>query len=269
MGKTKNNDLEKIRHSSAHVMADAVKRLYPGVKMGIGPAIEDGFYYDFDFSECGKTGEITGDFLTPEDLPAIEKQMREIIQSKLPFKHRQISRQEAVELFTKEKETYKLELIEDLQDENITIYTHGDFTDLCRGPHVENTGEIGAFRLFSVAGAYWKGSEKNPMLQRIYGTAFRDKKELDEYLRLREEALKRDHRKLGKELGLFTFSEKVGSGLPLFTPKGAFIRNKIEETNLLEERGQTINSHTAKIKFKPFEIKTFVCRSVKMTEVNS
>ena len=227
MGKTKNNDLEKIRHSSAHVMADAVKRLYPGVKMGIGPAIEDGFYYDFDFSECGKTGEITGDFLTPEDLPAIEKQMREIIQSKLPFKHRQISRQEAVELFTKEKETYKLELIEDLQDENITIYTHGDFTDLCRGPHVENTGEIGAFRLFSVAGAYWKGSEKNPMLQRIYGTAFRDKKELDEYLRLREEALKRDHRKLGKELELFSFDEAVGAGLVIYHPKGALLRQLI------------------------------------------
>jgi threonyl-tRNA synthetase len=225
--KKTDKELEKIRHSAAHVMADAVCKLYPGVKTGIGPAIEEGFYYDFDFSGCRKNDESTGDFLTPEDLPAIEKEMRDIIRKKLPFEREKISKKEAMEFFTKRKETYKLELLEALEEGDITVYTHGDFTDLCKGPHVENTGQIGAVKLLSIAGAYWKGSEKNPMLQRIYGTAFRNKKELEDYLILREETLRRDHRKLGKELDLFSFDEAVGAGLVLYHPKGALLRQII------------------------------------------
>jgi len=217
--KKKDEKLEKIRHSAAHVMADAVKRLYPGAKLGIGPAIEEGFYYDFD---CEHT-------FTPEDLPKIEKEMAKIIKENLPFEKKVVSKKEAEKIFKGEGETYKLELLKELGDEEITIYSHSSFSDLCKGPHVEKTGEIGAFKLLTVAGAYWKGSEKNPMLQRIYGTAFESKKELDEFLRLREEAQKRDHRKLGKELDLFSFNDMAGAGLVIYHPKGAILRQIIAD----------------------------------------
>jgi len=225
--KTVDTELEKIRHSAAHVMADAVKRLYPGVKLGIGPAIEDGFYYDFDFSGCGKAGERTADFLSPGDIAAIEEEMRKIASERAPFERRNIPKKDAVQLFEKENEKYKVELIAGLPENEITVYSHGLFTDLCRGPHVANTADIGEFKLLSLAGAYWKGSEENAMLQRIYGTAFRDKKELDDFLRLREEALKRDHRKLGRELDLFSFDEHVGAGLVIYHPKGALVRQLV------------------------------------------
>ncbi len=217
--KKKDEKLEKIRHSAAHVMADAVKRLYPGAKLGIGPAIEEGFYYDFD---CEHT-------FTPEDLPKIEKEMAKIIKENLPFEKKVVSKKEAEKIFKGEGETYKLELLKELGDEEITIYSHSSFSDLCKGPHVEKTGEIGAFKLLTVAGAYWKGSETNPMLQRIYGTAFESKKELDEFLRLREEAQKRDHRKLGKELDLFSFNDVAGAGLVIYHPKGAILRQIIAD----------------------------------------
>jgi len=217
--KKKDEKLEKIRHSAAHVMADAVKRLYPGAKLGIGPAIEEGFYYDFD---CEHT-------FTPEDLPKIEKEMAKIIKENLPFEKKVVSKKEAEKIFKGEGETYKLELLKELGDEEITIYSHSSFSDLCKGPHVEKTGEIGAFKLLTVAGAYWKGSETNPMLQRIYGTAFESKKELDEFLRLREEAQKRDHRKLGKELDLFSFNDEAGAGLVIYHPKGAILRQIIAD----------------------------------------
>ena len=222
-----NPELDKIRHSAAHVMADAVRKLYPGVKLGIGPSIEDGFYYDFDFSACEKSEGKASGFLTPEDLPGIEKEMRKIIQEKFSFESKKISKTEAVQLFTKENEPYKLELIADLPDEEMTLYTHGEFLDLCKGPHVNDTGEIGAVKLLSIAGAYWRGSESNQMLQRIYGTAFKDRKELKEFVHLREEALKRDHRKLGKELELFSFDETVGAGLVIYHPKGSLLRQTI------------------------------------------
>jgi threonyl-tRNA synthetase len=227
MAKKKDENLEKIRHSAAHVMADAVKKLYPGVKLGIGPAIEDGFYYDFDFTGC--KGASHSNFLTPEDLPAIEKEMTRIIKANELFEKKTVSKEEATKLLEKEGETYKLELLADLEEGDITLYQHGKFFDLCRGPHLEKTGQIGAFKLLSVAGAYWKGEETNPMLQRIYGTAFADKKALDEFLRLREEAQKRDHRKLGKELELFSFNEQMGGGLVLYHPKGAILRQIIAD----------------------------------------
>jgi len=217
--KKKDEKLEKIRHSAAHVMADAVKKLYPGTKLGIGPAIEEGFYYDFD---CEHT-------FTPEDLPKIEKEMAKIIKENLPFEKKVVSKKEAEKIFKGEGETYKLELLKELGDGEITIYSHSSFSDLCKGQHVEKTGEIGAFKLLTVAGAYWKGSETNPMLQRIYGTAFESKKELDEFLRLREEAQKRDHRKLGKELDLFSFKDVAGAGLVIYHPKGAILRQIIAD----------------------------------------
>jgi len=210
-------------------MADAVKRLYPGVKLGIGPAIEEGFYYDFDFSSCRKKsgGELKNSFLTPEDLPEIEKEMGKIISENSSFVCQDVSMASAEKIFKKAKETYKLELLKELKEEKITLYGHGDFQDLCKGPHVEKTGEIQAFKLLSVAGAYWRGKETNPMLQRIYGAAFPDPKTLRKFLKLREEAQKRDHRKLGKELELFSFNDLVGAGLPLFHPKGAMLRQII------------------------------------------
>jgi len=227
--KKQNDELWKLRHSAAHVMADAVKRLYPGVKLGIGPAIEEGFYYDFDFSSCRKKSgaDSKSHFLTPEDLPGIEKEMEKIISEDISFVCQDISKASAEKMFKKAKETYKLELLKELEEKKVTIYKHGDFQDLCKGPHVEKTGQIGAFKLLSVAGAYWRGKETNPMLQRIYGAAFRDKKALRKFLKLREEAQKRDHRKLGKELELFSFSDLVGGGLPLFHPKGAMLRQII------------------------------------------
>ncbi|MFH1310004.1 MAG: threonine--tRNA ligase [Candidatus Omnitrophota bacterium] len=223
--------LQKLRHSAAHVMADAVKCLYPGVILGIGPAIENGFYYDFDFTSCKKNDKTDNrsSFLVPEDLPKIEKEMKRIVDEKLEFKHEKISKEEAKKIFKKAGETYKLEILNEIKEEEVTLYKHGNFFDLCKGPHLSKTSEIGAFKLLSLAGAYWRGSEENQMLQRIYATAFQDKKSLDEFLKLREEAQKRDHRKLGKELDLFSFNDLVGAGLVLYHPKGAILRQVIAD----------------------------------------
>lgn len=220
MAKNKDN-IESIRHSLAHLMAMAVLDMFPKAKLGIGPTIENGFYYDFDLPEQ----------LTPEQLPKLEKKIKELIKQDVKFEREEISADKAKEIFA--NQPFKLELIEELENsgEQISIYKSGDFTDLCAGPHVEFSKEINpdAFKLTKVAGAYWRGNEKNKMLTRIYGMAFSSKQELDDYLKILEEAEKRDHRKLGKELGLFTFSDLVGAGLPLFTPKGAMIRNLIAE----------------------------------------
>jgi threonyl-tRNA synthetase len=205
-------------HSSAHLMAEALEALYPGVKLGIGPAIENGFYYDVDF------GDRT---LTPEELPKIEAKMQELAAKKSEYIRKDISKADAVKYFTEKGDQYKLELIEGLPDGEITFYTQGNFTDLCRGPHIPNTGFVKAIKLMNIAGAYWRGNEKNKMLTRIYGITFPKDKELKEYLVLLEEAKKRDHRKLGKELELFHFSEKVGMGLPLWLPKGAALRERL------------------------------------------
>jgi len=199
-------------------MAQAVKDLFGDVKLAIGPAIEDGFYYDFDAPVR----------FTEEDLEKIEKRMQEIIDEDLPFERQKMSREEAIEFFKELDEPYKVELLEEMDDDTVTLYRQGYFVDLCRGPHVPSTGKIGAFKLLSLAGAYWRGDERNKMLQRIYGTAFFDKKSLRQYLRRLEEAKKRDHRKLGKELDLFSVSEDVGPGLVHWHPMGARIRNIIE-----------------------------------------
>jgi threonyl-tRNA synthetase len=221
----KQEKLQKMRHSASHVMAEAVQSLFPGVKFGIGPSIENGFYYDFDLPRS----------LTPEDLPVIEQKMQEIIKAAQPFTRENITKDAAQKLF--QDQPYKLELIAELQDGDITIYKNGDFTDLCAGPHVTSTREvtIDAFKLDKIAGAYWRGSEKNPMLQRIYGLAFRSRKELEEYLKLQEEIKKRDHRKIGKDLDLFVFSDLVGKGLPIFTEKGSIIRRALERFVVDEE----------------------------------
>jgi len=220
MGKNQKKEyLQKLRHSAAHIMADAVKNLYPGIKLGIGPAIEDGFYYDFD---CDKT-------FTPDDLSHIEKEMTRIIDSDQPFEKSVVSKSDALKILGEQGEDYKVELLNELDEEEVSIYRHGGFMDLCKGPHVKSTGEIKAFKLLSVAGAYWRGSEKNPMLQRIYGTVFETEKELDDYLRLREEAQKRDHRKLGRELELFSFNDMIGGGLVLYHPNGAVLRQLIAD----------------------------------------
>lgn len=220
--------LEVYRHSTAHLMAQAIKRLYPDVKLGIGPVIEDGFYYDVDLPES----------LTPEDLPEIEREMQNIVKEDLPIERQVVPREEAIQLYEGVGDPYKLELIRDLPDDAvITIYRQGEFFDLCRGPHLPSTGRIKAFKLLSIAGAYWRGDSDNQMLQRIYGTAWPKKSELDAYLKRLEEAKKRDHRKLGKQLGIFTLSEKVGQGLPLWLPNGAKIRRTIERYIVdLEER---------------------------------
>lgn len=211
--------LEILRHSTAHLMAQAVKRLYKGVNLGVGPVIEDGFYYDIDMEHS----------LTPEDLPEIEKEMKKIINENLEIVRKEVSREEAVSFFKDLGDPYKLELIEAIPaDEKVTLYEQGDFVDLCRGVHVPSTGKLKEFKLLSIAGAYWRGNSDNKMLQRIYGTAFFNKEDLKEHLRLLEEAKERDHRKLGKELSLFTNSQKVGQGLPLWLPKGATIRRIIE-----------------------------------------
>ena len=212
-------DFGKLRHSASHIMADAVKQLYPDVKLGIGPAIQDGFYYDFDRSEP----------FVPEDLAKIEKKMRQIVSKNDKFKHRMIKKDEALKFFEKMGEKYKAELIKELEVKEVSIYRHGDFVDLCKGPHVNSTGEIKNFKLLSIAGAYWRGNENNPMLQRIYGTAFETKKEMDEYLKFIEESKKRDHRKLGKKLHLFTMQDNIGAGLVLYYPKGAMLRSIIED----------------------------------------
>lgn len=207
-----------LRHTASHVMAQAVKRLWPEAKLAIGPAIDKGFYYDIDMEHT----------LTPEDLTKIEKEMSRIVKENLPITKSVMSRQEAIEFFKSKNEDYKVELIEDLPEEAvISCYAQGDFVDLCAGPHVASTGKVKAFKLQSIAGAYWRGDEKNKMLQRIYGTAFEKKEELDAYLHMLEEAAKRDHRKLGKELGLFVIKEE-GPGFPFFLPKGMALRNELE-----------------------------------------
>ena len=207
-----------LRHTASHILAQAVKRLWPEAKLAIGPAIDKGFYYDIDMEHT----------LTPEDLGKIEKEMSCIVKENLPITKSVMSRQEAIEFFKSKNEDYKVELIEDLpEDAVISCYAQGDFIDLCAGPHVASTGKVKAFKLQSIAGAYWRGDEKNKMLQRIYGTAFEKKEELDAYLHLLEEAAKRDHRKLGKELGLFVIKEE-GPGFPFFLPKGMALRNELE-----------------------------------------
>jgi len=200
-------------------MADAVKRLYPKAKLGIGPAIANGFYYDFDLEEAIK----------PEDLPRIEKEMREIIKENSEFIHQEMPKEEALELFRKSEEVYKLELIENITGPTVGVYRHGNFADLCRGPHIARTGDVKTFKLLSVAGAYWHGIETNPMLQRIYGAAFEKGQDLDKFLKLTEEAKKRDHRILGKKLDLFSFNIEMGAGLVLYHPKGAILRTVIED----------------------------------------
>jgi threonyl-tRNA synthetase len=211
--------LSVYRHSTAHVMAQAVKSLYKDVKLAIGPNIENGFYYDFDTEEP----------FTPEDLVRIEKKMREIIKGNSPFVKKSMPKAEALELFKGMGEPYKEELINEIPDDSVGVYTQGDFTDLCRGPHLPSTGYIKAFKLLSTAGAYWRGDEKNKMLQRIYATAFATKQELKEHLARLEEAKKRDHRKLGRALDLFSVSEEVGAGLVLWHPNGAVVRGVIED----------------------------------------
>ena len=207
-------------HSSAHLLAEALEALYPGVKFGIGPAIDNGFYYDVDLGDrtFGET-----------DLSAVEGKMKELAKKDSVFTRREVSKAEALDYFKKKDDPYKLELIGDLQDGSITFYQQGEFVDLCRGPHLPNTGFIKAVKLLNVAGAYWRGNEKNKMLTRIYGITFPKQKELEEYLHVLEEAKKRDHRKLGKELELFAFSEKVGMGLPLWLPKGTILRERLEQ----------------------------------------
>ena len=207
-----------VRHSAAHLMAQAMRRLYPNIHFGVGPAIDSGFYYDTDNGQ---------NQVTAEDLPAIEAEMMKIVKENLPIERRVLSKQEALEIFA--SDPYKVELISELPEEEvITAYQQGEFIDLCRGPHVPSTGRIQVFKLLSGAGAYWRGNSNNQMMQRVYGTAFFDKKALKEYIRLREEAKERDHRKLGKELDLFMVSPEVGSGLPFWLPKGATIRRTIE-----------------------------------------
>ncbi|MBP3899359.1 threonine--tRNA ligase [Candidatus Saccharibacteria bacterium] len=217
--------VERMRHTLSHVMAAAILELYPDVKLGIGPAIENGFYYDIDF---GKTK------ISEDDLPKIEKKMRGIIQRKLPMVRREVSRNDALDWAIDGGQTLKKELIEELpESDKITFYDMGElFTDLCKGPHVENTGECGPFKLVKVAGAYWRGDEKREMLTRIYGVAFESEEELEEYLKRQEEAKARDHRKLGKELDLFTFSDLVGAGLPMFTPRGTVLRDVLANYSL-------------------------------------
>lgn len=207
-------------HSSAHLMAEALESLFPGVKLGIGPAIETGFYYDIDLGDRS-IGE--------EDLKRLEEKMRELAKNNSEYHRKEIGKDDAIAYFTDKNDPYKLELLRDLQDGQITFYTQGGFTDLCRGPHIPHTGFIKAVKLMNIAGAYWRGNEKNKMLTRIYGVTFPSQKELDQYLTLLEEAKKRDHRKLGKELELFAFSEKVGSGLPLWLPKGAMLRERLQQ----------------------------------------
>ncbi|MGB3589865.1 MAG: threonine--tRNA ligase, partial [Tunicatimonas sp.] len=216
------NDLDgksAFWHSSAHLLAEALEELYPGIKFGIGPPIANGFYYDVDLGEQP---------LGEDDLPKIEAKMQELARQKNAYERKAVSKADAVEYFTKKDDEYKLELIEGLEDGQITFYQQGNFVDLCRGPHIPNTGFIKAIKLMSVAGAYWRGNENNKQLTRIYGITFPKQKELKEYLELLEEAKKRDHRKLGKELDLFTFSERVGQGLPLWLPKGVVMRERLE-----------------------------------------
>lgn len=253
-GKHTQQELDRMRHSTAHLMAAAVQAIWPEAKFGVGPAIKNGFYYDMDLPVA----------LTPKDLERIEKKMRELKNKKLGYKRIEIGVDEAIAEMSKRNQPYKVELLKLLKErgstavvqetgdaeaigvsegqggaEIVSFYETGDFLDLCRGPHIQDTTEIGVFKLMSIAGAYWRGNEKNPQLQRLYGTAFFSKEELDQYLWLLEESKKRDHRRLGQELDLFTFSELVGGGLPLFTPKGTLVRDLLEEfvQSLQEPRG--------------------------------
>nr|WP_294995379.1 threonine--tRNA ligase [uncultured Sediminibacterium sp.] len=207
-------------HSSAHLMAEAVEAIYPGVKFWVGPALDKGFYYDIDLG---------GNHISEEDLVAIEKKMNELAKQNNPYQRKEISKPEAVAYFTEKSDEYKLDLLQGLEDGSITFYSQGQFTDLCRGPHIPHTGFIKAIKLTNIAGAYWKGDEKNKMLTRLYGVTFPNQKELDEYLLMLEEAKKRDHRKLGKELGIFTMDDDVGAGLPLWLPNGTVIIEELEK----------------------------------------
>jgi threonyl-tRNA synthetase len=216
--------LYRMRHSAAHIMAEAVLEMFPEAKFAIGPPIDSGFYYDFELARA----------LTPEDLPEIERRMHKRMQSNVPFEHSEMTKDEALREFS--RQPFKVELIEGIADEKVSIYRQGEFVDLCEGPHVERTGQVPPFKLLNVAGAYWRGDEKRPMLQRIYGAMFETQAELDDYLQRIEEAAKRDHRKLGRELGIFMTSDLVGSGLPLLLPKGATIRRLLEEYMLAQER---------------------------------
>ncbi len=228
-------------HTSSHLLAEALEALYPGIKFGIGPAIENGFYYDVDSPVP----------ITESDLATIEQKMVELARQKEPLVRSEVSKADALKTFTEKGDQYKCELIADLADGTISFYTNGSFTDLCRGPHIPNTGYIKALKLTSVAGAYWRGNEKNKMLTRIYGISFPKKSMLDEYLAMLEEAKKRDHRKLGKELELFTFSQRVGQGLPLWLPKGADLRDRLERflRQIQKEHGyqQVITPHIGNI----------------------
>jgi len=216
--------LEILRHSTSHVMAMAVKELFPGVKVTIGPAIENGFYYDFDYERPFRE----------DDLPRIEEKMREIVEADLSFKRSEMRAEEAIALFRDQGEDYKVEIIQDLGEERVSLYTQGSFTDLCRGPHLPSTGRIKAFRLTKVAGAYWRGDEKRAMLSRIYGVAFEEQKALRKYLHKLEEAKKRDHVRLGKELGLFSTHEEIGAGLVVWHPKGYMLRHILEDFEIHE-----------------------------------
>ncbi|GEN31486.1 threonyl-tRNA synthetase [Cerasibacillus quisquiliarum] len=220
--------IEIMRHSTAHLMAHAIKRLYKDVNFGVGPVIEEGFYYDMDLDVS----------ITPEDLPKIEKEMQRIIDQNIEIKRIEVSREEAIQKFKELNDPLKIELIKDIsEEETITLYEQDDFVDLCRGVHVPSTGKIKAFKLLTISGAYWRGDSKNKQLQRIYGTAFEKQNQLKDHLRILEERKERDHRKLGKELGIFTVSQKVGQGLPLWLPKGATVRRIIERYIVdLEER---------------------------------
>lgn len=210
--------LEILRHSTSHVMAQAVKELFPEAKVAIGPAIENGFYYDFDVPRP----------FSPEDLEEIERRMARIISERLPFVRREVPRDEAIRFFKERGENYKVELLEELDEPTVSLYEQGTFVDLCRGPHIPDTGYIRAFKLTSVAGAYWRGDERNPMLQRIYGTAFADEESLEKYLNFLEEAKRRDHRRLGRELDLFQFNDEVGAGMVIYHPRGAMLRQILE-----------------------------------------
>jgi len=228
-------------HSSAHLLAEAVESLYPGVKFWVGPPVENGFYYDMDLGD---------NKITEEDLAKLEKKMNELAKQNNLFTRQEISKKDAVDYFNKKGDEYKLDLLENLQDGQITFYSQGQFTDLCRGPHIPNTGFIKAIKLTSVAGAYWKGSEKNKMLTRVYGVTFPAQKELDEYLAMLEEARKRDHRKLGRELSIFTMDDDVGPGLPLWLPNGTIIIEELEKLakETEEEAGykRVVTPHIAK-----------------------
>jgi threonyl-tRNA synthetase len=216
--------LEIMRHSASHVMAMAVRELFPGVKVTIGPAVEDGFYYDFDYERPFRE----------DDLPAIEDKMKEIVAADLPFVRKEMPREEAIGLFEREGEGYKVELLRDLDVQEVSLYTQGSFTDLCRGPHIPSTGKIKAFRLTRVAGAYWRGDERRPMLSRVYGVAFEDPKRLKEYLQRLEEAKKRNHAKLGPQLDLFDTHEEVGAGLVIWYPRGMMLRYLLEQFEIRE-----------------------------------